>query len=85
MRTMPGLGAKVRFPGNSAIGACEGEVIKHYPGYRGKNEDGEFVVEDKVVIRVDATPFKWPYAGSNSFCADIAKIELSPISTKVAR
>ncbi len=41
---MPTLGTAVSFPGNTVIGACEGTVVKHYPGYRGKNEDGEFVV-----------------------------------------
>lgn len=50
MQADTGLRTKVRSPGNSAIGACEGSD-KALPGLsRQGREDGEFVVEDKVVI-----------------------------------
>lgn len=74
MQTLPPMGMTVSFPGNSAIGPCQGEVVKQYPRYRGKNEDGEFVVEDKVILRVDERPAKWPYPDRHTFCADVAAL-----------
>ena len=63
MQTMPAIGMAVSFAGNSAIGACKGTVVRCYPGYRGKNEDGEFVVDDMVAVEVASLP----YAG-RPFC-----------------
>lgn len=76
MKNMPDLGAKVRFRGNIVTSPFVGEVVYQYPGYRGKNEDGEFIVDDKVVIRFDSMPEKWPYPGTDRFCADISAVEL---------
>lgn len=60
---------------NSAIGPCEGEVLTQNPGYRGKDEDGEFALDDKVILRVAERPEKWPYSDTDTFCADVALIQ----------
>jgi len=82
MTRLPAIGSRVRFPGNSAIGACRGVVEHHYPT-EARDEDGECIAgrpapheEWKVRVLVDDTPARWPYAMTKRFAPTVA--DLSP-------
>lgn len=69
MRTFPDIGRRVAFRGNCAIGPCSGVVTKHYPA-RGKGE------LDRVEVRVDEKPRKWPYVSTDVFVPALPDIKL---------
>ena len=77
MQTMPAIGTAVSFAGNLVIGSFKGTVVTCYPGHRGRNENGEFVVDDMVVVEVASLPTRWPYPGTNRFCAEITTLDYS--------
>ena len=63
------VGMKIRFPGNSVIGACTGTVEKIYPPDTQEDDPGA------VTMHPDPLPQKWPYLQCEVFAPHIDEIE----------
>lgn len=83
MKKAPQPGARVRFPGNLAIGACVGTVICVYPAeqWSGDIDDprptGRMKPEAEwsAAVKPDELPANWPYVGADRFAAEVDDLE----------
>jgi hypothetical protein len=80
MDTLPAIGSRVLFPGNSVIGRCEGVVERHYPS-EVQDEDGNPIPGHfaphsawKVRVGLEQTPARWPYGQGRRMAATVADL-----------
>lgn len=80
MNRVPRIGSKVRFGGNSVVGACIGVVLAHYPK-DALDADGEVMPgtlapqrEWHVSVQVDNLPERWAYPGTSVFAPCVGNL-----------
>ena len=75
MRTLPEIGARVRYSSKHGDREVTGVITAHYPGFSGRYADTGERYTDAVCIRIDSVPEWWSYNG-DLFAPDISEVEV---------